>query len=148
MLLASIYEVNSEYDLAIERYRIILTHRPDDALALNNLAYGLAVHQQKADEALPLARKAYSQLKVVESADTLGWVLHLTGDNAAAALIYNDIVRTVTKDSESLLHAAIVFAAAGHPDAAAQVLTRAVALNSALETRPEVKELRARLARK
>jgi uncharacterized protein (TIGR03790 family) len=148
MLLASIYETSSEHDRAIERYRIILTNRPNDALALNNLAYGLAVHQQKPDEALPLARKAYSQLQVVESADTLGWVLHLTGDNTAAALIYRDIVRTVTKDAETLLHAAIVFAAAGHPDDAAQVLTRATALNPALETRPEVKELRARLARK
>jgi uncharacterized protein (TIGR03790 family) len=148
ILLASIYEVNSEFDLAIERYRIILTYRPNDALALNNLAYGLAVHQKKPDEALPLARKSYSLLKVVESADTLGWVLHLTGDDAAAALIFNDVVRTVTKDPETLLHAAIVFAAAGHPDAATQVLTRATALNPALESRPEVKELRTRLTRK
>ena len=148
MLLASLYEVSAQYDLAIERYRAILAERPNDALALNNLAYGLAVHQQKPDEALPLARKAYTLLKIVESADTLGWVLHLTGDNAAAALIYNDVVRTATKDAETLLHAAIVFAAAGRPDAATQVLTRATALDPALESRPEVKELRARLARK
>ena len=146
-LLAVIFERTAEYDLAMERYQAVLEQRPNDAVALNNLAYAIGVRKKDPEQALPYARRGHELLKSVESADTLGWLLHLTGDHASAAALFSDIVRTSVKDPETLLHAAIVFAAAGRPDAAARELARAVALDAQLEKREDVKTLRARLAR-
>ena len=147
LLLASIFEQAAEYDLAEARYRAVLDQQPNDGMALNNLAYLLAVRKSDPVQALPYARRGHELLKSAESADTLGWVLHLTGDQAAAAALFSDIVRTPVKDAEVLLHAATVFAAVGRPDQAARELARAVALDAKLDKREDVKTLRARLAR-
>ena len=146
-LLAAIFEQSAEYDLALSRYRAVLDHRPNDGLALNNLAYIVAVRHKDPVQALPYARRGHDILKSAESADTLGWVLYLTGDQAGAATLFSDIVRTPIKDAEILLHAATVFAAAGRPDAAARELARAVALDAKLDKREDVKALRARIVR-
>ena len=58
-VLAGLYDMSGEHDLAIARYRTILTTAPDEVRSLNNLAYTLAVSKQAAAEALPLAEKAY-----------------------------------------------------------------------------------------
>ena len=147
LLLATIFEEAAEYDLALARYRAVLDQQPNDGMALNNLAYLLAVRKSDPVQALPYARRGHEILKSAESADTLGWVLHLTGDQAGAAALYSDIVRTPVKDAEVLLHAATVFAAVGRPDQAARELARAVALDANLDKREDVKTLRARIAR-
>ena len=49
-----------EPELAAARYRQVLSLEPDNAVALNNLAYDIAVRQNKPAEALPMARKALS----------------------------------------------------------------------------------------
>lgn len=146
-LLGTIQEQAQQYDEAIATYRAILDTQPNDAAAMNNLAFALAVRKNDPVSALPLARRAHDLLKAVETADTLGWVLHLSGDHAGAAQLFGDIVRTPVKDAEILLHAAIVFAAVGRPDAAATELGRALALDNTLDTREDVKKLRARLGR-
>ena len=146
-LLAELYQRAGEHDLSMARYRTVLEHQPNDGPALNNLAFAMGVRGKDPQAALPLARKAHELMKAVETADTLGWILHLTGDSAGAAILFNDVVRTPVKDPEILLHAATVFAAAGRPDAAVRELSKAVALDKNLETREDVKALRARLAR-
>ena len=129
------------------RYRAVLDQRPNDAIALNNLAYVIGVHKKDPEQALPYARRGHDLLKSVDSADTLGWLLYLTGDHTAAAALFSDIVRTSLTNPEILLHAATVFAAVGRPDAAARELARALTLDAQLETREDVKTLRARIAR-
>lgn len=146
-MLAGLYEESAEYDQAIATYKTILEHDRDDALALNNLSYALAVRKNDPVSALPLARRAFDLAKTVSIGDTLGWVTHLTGDSAGAAVIYTQIVRAQITNPEILLHAATVFAAAGRPDAAAKELARAVALDASYETRDDVKALRARIGR-
>jgi uncharacterized protein (TIGR03790 family) len=146
-VLASIFEESAEYDLALTRYRAVLDHRPNDGLALNNLAYLLAVRHKDPVQALPYARRGHEILKSAESADTLGWVLHLSGDQAGAATLFSDIVRTPIRNPEILLHAATVFAAVGRSEAAARELARAVALDAKLDKREDVKALRARIVR-
>ena len=146
-MLATLQEEAEQVDDAIATYRTILDQQPNDAIALNNLAFSLAVRKNDPVTALPLARRAYDLMRAVETADTLGWILHLSGDSAGAALLFSDIVRTPVKNAEILLHAAIVFAAAGRPDAAATELSRALALDKTLDSRADVKTLRAQLAR-
>jgi uncharacterized protein (TIGR03790 family) len=58
-VLAGLYDMSGEHDLAIARYRTILTTAPDEVRSLNNLAYTLAVSKEAAREALPFAEKAY-----------------------------------------------------------------------------------------
>jgi tetratricopeptide (TPR) repeat protein len=58
-VLAGLYDMSGENELAIARYRTILTTAPDEVRSLNNLAYTLAVTKGSAAEALPLAEKAY-----------------------------------------------------------------------------------------
>ncbi len=53
--LATLYEALTEWDAAIDRYRMILDRTPNNVLALNNLAYVLAVQKNEAADALPLA---------------------------------------------------------------------------------------------
>ena len=146
-LLAGMQEEASSYDEAITTYRTILAEEPNDPLALNNLAFALAVRKKDPVQALPLARRAYELLKAVETADTLGWVLHLTGDSIGAAVVFADVVRASVGDPEILLHSATVYAAAGRPDVAIRELARALAIDKKLETREDVKTLRARLSR-
>jgi len=59
-VLATIYDVQNQYDKAIERYQMILSTAPNEVRALNNLAYALAVGRKSPKEALPLAAKAYA----------------------------------------------------------------------------------------
>ena len=147
-LLGMLYEQANERDQAIATYNTILEHDRNNVLALNNLAYGLAVHKNDPVAALPLARRAFDLLKTIETADTLGWVMHLTGDSTGAAVIFTQVVRvSAVTNPEVLLHAATVFAAAGRPDAAAKELARAAKLDATFETREDVKTLRARIAR-
>ena len=62
---------------------MVLAKRPDDALALNNLAW---VYQQVGDaRARGTAQKAYLQAPTPDAADTLGWIM--VQDKAAKAAI-------------------------------------------------------------
>jgi tetratricopeptide (TPR) repeat protein len=56
--LALIDDHAGNFESAIEQYRAILTYSPNDPLALNNLAYGLAVYRNNPEEALPIAQRA------------------------------------------------------------------------------------------
>jgi uncharacterized protein (TIGR03790 family) len=144
--LAMIYEAEGQHDAAIARYRKVLELQPKHVIALNNLAYGLAVHQKAAAEALPLAQQA-AALAPNEPAilDTLGWVQHLAGDSAAAAKVMADVVRRAPGEANYRLHAAVVYAAVGQRTEAEAELKEALRLNPSLADSDEVKQLRARL---
>ena len=59
LLLATEYERLKDYDRAIERYRSVLANEnPNNIIALNNLAYALAVHKGEPLEALGYAERA------------------------------------------------------------------------------------------
>ena len=62
---------------------MVLAKRPDDALALNNLAW---TYQQVGDSrARAMAQRAYLQAPTPDAADTLGWIM--VQDKAAKAAI-------------------------------------------------------------
>jgi tetratricopeptide (TPR) repeat protein len=81
MRLAQMAEAQNRVDDAIARYRAVLMVEPDNLAALNNLAYQLADRKGAANEALPLADRAYrlsGHAPVI--ADTLGWVHYKLGE--------------------------------------------------------------------
>ena len=147
MMLAAIYEQDAEYDKAIERYRRVLELVPNSPTALNNLAYALAVRKGQPMEALPLAEKAYSLAKGSPNvSDTLGWIHHLAGDDTTALRYLEEALQSGGQSAEVQLHAALVYAAAGKSDQAAEALSRALKLDPALADRADVKTLQSKLS--
>lgn len=144
--LALLYEEAGERGKAIERYRRILEVMPDNAIVLNNLAYALAVHEKKPEEALPLAARAYDLAKGSPNiADTLAWVHHLLGKDEKAMSLLSEAAATAPNNAEIQFHLAVVAAAVGQELQARAALARALELDPKLEGREEVRALRARL---
>ncbi len=89
LTLAQAYEEAKEYDKAIDRYRKVLATDANSIVALNNLAYALAVRKGQPAEALGYAERAMTLSRGSATiADTLAWVQHLLGrDREAAQLL-------------------------------------------------------------
>lgn len=86
ILLGIIQEQKGELTAAESTYRALLDKKPDELLAANSLAMLLTRHKPDAErlkEAETLAQKATAS-GAAATFDTLGWVQHLRGDNAAA----------------------------------------------------------------
>jgi len=143
MQLGMLYDRVGEKDRAIERYQRVIEMQPRNALALNNLAYSLAVNRKSPAEALPLAQQAVAAAPNEGTIlDTLAWVQHLVGDNATAAKTIFEASRRVPGNPEIRLHAAIINAANGARAVAEDELKAALQLQPAWETRDDVRALR------
>jgi uncharacterized protein (TIGR03790 family) len=119
-------------------YRKLVARNPKDAVSLNNLAYSLAVHEQKPAEALSLAERALMlQPHSAVILDTVGWVRHLAGDDAAALRALLPAAAAAPNNGEVQLHAAQVLAAIGRLDDAAKYLKAAEAADPAVKETPE-----------
>ncbi len=149
MLLAQGYEQSHEYDKAIDRYRRILAVNPNEPMALNNLAYSLAVRKGAPAEAIGYAERATLLAPGnPAAADTLAWVQHLLGRDREAAGLLGGAVRALPMNAEVRLHAAVVYAALGMLVPASTELIEALRLDPALAKSDEVKVLRAKLSGK
>jgi uncharacterized protein (TIGR03790 family) len=146
--LASLYELRGDYDSAIAEYRHVIAVKPQHPIALNNLAYALAVHKQKPAEALPFAEQAFGLVREATIADTLGWVHFLLGNHAAAAPLLEQAAAAVPDNSEIQLHAAFAQAAIGQNTKARAALDAAVKLDAKLADRNDIKDLRRRIEAK
>jgi uncharacterized protein (TIGR03790 family) len=145
--LAQLEEQVGEYDAAITRYRRIVEMDPGNVVALNNLAFALAVRRNAPGEAETFARRAASVARnsgVV--LDTLGWIEHLLGNDAVAANLFSQAIKLEPERGELRLHAAVVFMAIGQRDRSEIELKEAVRLAPPLEQSAEVQGLRARIA--
>ena len=58
VVISSMLELAGAYDQAIANYREVLTIQPNNIVAMNNLAYALAVHRGSPADALPIIKKA------------------------------------------------------------------------------------------
>jgi uncharacterized protein (TIGR03790 family) len=146
MLLASAYEQRGERARAIERYRTILAIDANNVIALNNLAYALAVYENKPGDALPLAERAYAASKGEPTiADTLGWVHHLLGNESQAAGLIGQAVQGAPGNAEIQLHGAIILAQGGKVDEARKALERAIELDPTIAEREEARQLKTKL---
>jgi uncharacterized protein (TIGR03790 family) len=144
--LALMYEEASEWAKAMERFRQVLKVQPKSVIALNNLAYSLAVRQKAPEEARPLAQRAVSLApNNPEIVDTLAWIEHLLGNDREAARLLRPVVQKGTGSADIRLHAAIVFAAIGEDRAADAQLKEALRLDPKLAEKDDVKTLRTRL---
>lgn len=147
MKVAEIYANEENYSAAIARYRTVLELKPDHLVAMNNLAYAIAVHLKNPEEAMSLARRAVVVAKFDGSVlDTLAWIEYLSGDTATASKRVADAVRRKPDNPDIRLHAAIIYAAVGAYRDAKVELAEALRLKPGFAAREDVKELQARLA--
>lgn len=145
--LAVMFEQLGEGDKAIERYRLVLDAQPNHVVALNNLAYALAVRKNALDDALPLAQRAVRLAPNNPTIiDTLAWIQHLRGDHAEAAALMTRAVQKSTGNARIHLNAAIVFEAAADRRRAETQLDEAIRLDPAIADHDDARALRARLA--
>lgn len=143
--LGATLETRADFDGAADRYRKVLAVDPNQAIALNNLAYILSEHQGKPQEALPLAERAYRLAPTPNIGDTLGWIQHLLGEDRLAAPLVEKAMAALPDDPEMLMHAAAVHAALGDKTRATKELDAAVKIDPKLAERADVKALRDRI---
>jgi len=162
--LAVLYDRAEQRDMAIDRYRRALDAQPPYVrgeivevsnsaglmevrqLALNNLAFDLAVYKRNPAEALPFARRALTFApEDPDLLDTLGWIEHLVGDDNNAIVHLRGAVARMPVNADVWLHAAVVAAAFDLRAEAEKYLNIALQLNTALESSEEVAAVRARI---
>jgi uncharacterized protein (TIGR03790 family) len=147
-ILASLYDRAEEHAKANAIYRKLLEHDPKDSIALNNLAYSLAVHEGRAAEALPLAERA--NLIAPRSAsmmDTLGWIKHLLGDDQEAVKLLVPAALALSSSADTQLHAAVACAAVGALEDAGKFLKAAEQADPAVRERPEFKDVQRKIGK-
>jgi len=146
MQLAELFEARKDYSKAIDRYRRVIAVEVDHVLALNNLAYGLAVHEHKPEEALPHAEHAYRLDKQSGYVtDTVGWIHHLLGNDRTALFFLEQAVRLLPANPDVLIHTATVYFNLRNVSAARATLLAAEKLGTPTTDRDDYKALRDRL---
>jgi tetratricopeptide (TPR) repeat protein len=150
--LGTLNQIDGDFDLAIQRYRLAIEAQrppardefweifgPGSALpvrvaALNNLAYVLAVNLHKPAEALPFATKATADAGGDPSVvDTLAWIEFLLEDSSSAATHVREALVRGRLSATIHLHAAAIFAATGARAEAEEHLKEALRLQPELD---------------
>ena len=108
------------------RYEEVLKIDPNQAMALNNLAYLLAERMNNAAEALPYARQAH-RLNPNDPGvlDTLGWALSKNGQWGEAAGMLLRAIELDRQNAVAMYHLALVYKAREDVDEAKRFLTSA-----------------------
>lgn len=140
--IATAAESEGDYDRAIAQFRAILEYAPNDPAALNNLAFNLAVHRNKPEEALPIAQRAIAVVKTTAGYDTLAWIQHLLKRDNEAAVSIRIARSTNSLNPDILWHSAVIHAAINDLPRAAVELGLALKLKPDLADREDVKKLR------
>jgi Flp pilus assembly protein TadD len=140
--LGVLYEQAGDVRRALPRYERVVELQPNNVIALNNLAFNIAVHDKAPARAKPYAERA---LKLVPRdpavSDTLAWIEYLLGNYAAAARLTATAVKGAPDNADIRLHAAFIYAANQSQASALTELDAALKLNPELAGREDVKEL-------
>jgi uncharacterized protein (TIGR03790 family) len=146
--LGKLYDDAKDPAKAAAAYRKAIAGDPQDWVSLNNLAYIIAVTDGKPADALGFAEKAL-QLSGGSAlvADTVGWIKHLSGDDAGAVKLLAPASKALRTNADVQLHAAVVFAAVGRLEEAAAALKTAEAADPNVKSRPEYREAQQKIGR-
>ena len=127
-------------------YQEILKREPDNAIALNNLAYMLAESGADLDQALTLAQRARQQMpKNPEVADTLGWIYIKKNLSDNAIQIFEELVRQNPGNAVFRYHLGMALFQKGDRPAAKRQLEAALRSKPSKQHEAEIKELISRI---
>ena len=138
-VLASLDIEAKRYPDAEKNLNLVLEKRPNDPVALNNLAW---LYQVRGDPgARNLAQRAYLQAQSPESSDTLGWILVSQGDAARAVPLLQQASAQRPADPSIRFHLASALNAAGQKDEAVKLLQALVAEPADFDDKPAARKL-------
>ena len=118
--LASLDIQTRQFQAAASALQGVLAGRPDDVVALNNLAW---VYQQLNDpRAEALAHRAYLLGPGAQTADTLGWILTRRGKPTVGLLLLRQAAAQLPRDPSVQYHLAVALDDAGQHEQAGALL--------------------------
>jgi len=124
-------------------YRQVIAIDGRHFVALNNLAYSLAVRSRKPSEALPFAQRAVAlSPQHALLLDTLAYVEWMLGDFPQATAHITTALKTGSQIPTIRLRAALIHASAGRTGEARAEFEQALKLNPALESSDEAMKVR------
>jgi Flp pilus assembly protein TadD len=127
-------------------YEEILKLEPDNAIALNNLAYMLAESGGDLDQALTLAQRAQQKWpKDPNVADTLGWIYIKKNLSDNAVRIFTELVTQSPEVSTYHYHLAMALFQKGDKDGARKRLNIALQKKPPKDEETKIKDLINRL---
>ncbi len=123
-VLASFYLEQKKYDPAIAEYMRLVTERPADPAALNNLAW-LYQRQGNLPKARELAERALAAAPTAaQIGDTLGWILLAQGETDKAVAHLSEANSAAPRNPDIQYHLAVALQRVGRPaDAQAMLET-------------------------
>jgi putative PEP-CTERM system TPR-repeat lipoprotein len=130
-------------DQAEQNLQAVLGERPNDSVALNNLAW---IYEQKHDQrARGLAQRAYMLQPTAQTADTLGWIVLQEGYKSVGLTLLRRAAASVPNDPTVLYHLAVALNMNGQRDGAAKLVTALLASTDQFAERDDVVKLQAEL---
>jgi Flp pilus assembly protein TadD len=130
LMLGLLEDKAGNHQAAIEHYRKLLEADPNNVIALNNLAYWLAVDSKQPDEALKLAQQA-KEIAPANPAveDTLGWVFYQKGIYPTAVVHLQEAASKSERDAKTRYHLAMAYLKAGDLEHGEQALKAALRMD-------------------
>ena len=121
MSLASAHQSANQQAQAEELYRQIISIQPNNAAALNNLAW--MYQEQGNPEAMDMARRAYELApQSAAVADTYGWILLNNGEETESVAILEKAHELAPESREIAEHLAQAYEVTGNPEKAREIL--------------------------
>jgi putative PEP-CTERM system TPR-repeat lipoprotein len=125
---------------AAQEFQTVVAQKPNDVVALNNLAW--ALNQVGDTGAVAIAQRAYRlapNAPTVE--DTLGWVLTRNGQAAQAVDYLRQAVKLDPSSLDAQYHLAYALTKTGHQAEAHQILTKLLSSGEPFGSRSEARQL-------
>ena len=138
-LLASLEMSAGHYTEAEPKLLEVLKQRPNDPVALNNLAWSL--QEQGKPDALAYARRAFLAAPTPDIGDTLGWILTAHGEAADALPLLRQAAKAKPQDPSVQYHLALALSGSGHKDEAVQLLGTLVSRPDSFNDKPKAQAL-------
>jgi tetratricopeptide (TPR) repeat protein len=130
LLLGYLDDSSGHAEEAMAHYQRVVESDPGNVVALNNLAFALAGHSDKIDDAIKYAERA-RQIAPESAAveDTIGWAYFLKGIYRTSAS-YLEKANTREPTAGRMYHLAMAYARSGRPDEAQRTYQAALKMNS------------------
>lgn len=131
LLLANTWEALEQYRLSDSLYSRIISQHPDEAVALNNYAYSLALRGERIGEALQMVEQALAiEPDNASYLDTKGWLLYLQENYKDARKYIEKALSMNSHNAEVLEHMGDVLMKLNKPEEAQKYYRQALEIDN------------------
>jgi tetratricopeptide (TPR) repeat protein len=145
--MALMYDLEGRQPESKPLYEHVLRLQPDNAIALNNLAYQMAESGADLDQALTMAQRAKQQRPHDNNvSDTLGWIYIKKNLSDSAIGIFKDLVQKDPARATYRYHLAMALYQKGDKEQAKKELEAALKANPAKDEVAKIRDLLAKVS--